>query len=210
MIGYIDIEIPFENLQLLRESIECYEVHSISEAVTLAKKLANLAQKAEWATPTIFPLVENLPTVFPGQRYGHRREGKTIAETWIKIIHRIKTTGVLRPTGYDGQWQELIDLMAVVTEEPPEFFFPEPNYLPMDRPLEDYIPQILEDAPYHEGIKYIYGQRVRSWFGRDQIEEVIAKLINEIDTASAVINLWDCGGNFSRRADGSSDHQHSW
>ncbi|MEG5048900.1 thymidylate synthase [Microcoleus sp. B4-C1] len=148
--------------------------------------------------------------MLPGQRYGHRIEGKTIAETWIKIIHRIKTTGVLRPTGYDGQVQELIDLMAVVTDEPPEFFFPEPNYLPIDRQfLQDYIPQILEDAPYHEGIKYTYGQRMRSWFGRDQIEEVIAKLINEIDAASAVINLWDSGGNFSRRSDGSSDHEHS-
>ncbi|MEG4594157.1 thymidylate synthase [Microcoleus sp. F8_C2] len=210
MTGYIDIELPFENLQLLRESIEGYEVRSISEAVTLAKKLANFAPKPEWATPTIFPLVENLPTVLPGQRYGHRIEGKTIAETWVKIIHCIKTTGVLRPTGYDGQWQELIDVMAVVTDEPSEFFFPEPNYLPIDRPfLEDYIPQILEDAPYHEGIKYSYGQRMRSWFGRDQIEEVIAKLINEIDAASALINLWDSGGNFSRRADGSSDHQHS-
>jgi thymidylate synthase len=97
--GYIDIEIPFENLQMLRESIDCYQMRSITETVTLAKKLAKLAQKPEWATPTIFPLVENLPTVLPGQRYGHRIEGKTIAETWIKIIHRIKTTGTLRPTG---------------------------------------------------------------------------------------------------------------
>ncbi|MEG4496702.1 thymidylate synthase [Microcoleus sp. F10-C6] len=210
VVGYIDIEIPFENLQMLRESIECHEVKSIREAVSLAKKLANLAQKPEWAALTIFPLVENLPTVLPGQRYGHRIEGKTIAETWVKIIHRIKTTGVLRPTGYDGQWQELIDLMAVVTEEPPKFFFPEPNYLPIDRPfLEDYIPQMLEDPPYHEGIKYTYGQRMRSWFGRDQIEQVITKLIKEIDAASAVINLWDSGGNIIARPDGSSDHEHS-
>lgn len=210
VVGYIDIEIPFENLQMLRESIECYEVHSISEAVSLAKKLTKFAHKPEWATPTIFPLVENLPTVLPGQRYGHRIEDKTIAETWVKIIHRIKTTGVLRPTGYDGQWQELIDLMAVITDEPPEFFFPEPNYLPIDRPfLEDYIPQMLEDAPYHEGIKYTYGQRMRSWFGRDQIEQVITKLIKEIDAASAVINLWDSGGNIIARPDGSSDHEYS-
>ncbi len=208
MTGYI--EIPFENLQMLRESIETRGVQSITETVTLAKKLAKFAQKPNWATPTIFPLVENLPTVLPGQRYGHRIEGKTIVETWIKIIHRIKTTGTLRPTGYDRQVQELIDLMAVVTDEPSEFFFPEPNYLPIDRPfLKDYIPQILEDAQYNEGIKYTYGQRMRSWFRHDQIEEVIAKLINEIDAASAVTNLWDSGGNFSRRADGSSDHQHS-
>jgi len=55
-------------------------------------------------------------------------------------IHRIKTTGTIRPTGYDGQWQELIDLMAIVTDEPANFYFPEPNYLPCDRAfIEEYI-----------------------------------------------------------------------
>lgn len=150
------------------------------------------------------------PTVLPGHRYGHRIEGKTIAETWVKIIHRIKTTGTIRPTGYDGQWQELIDLVAVITEEPENFYFPEPNYLPCDRAfLTEYLAQVLHDSPYQEGVKYTYGQRLRSWFGRDQIEEVINKLIKEIDSASAVMNLWDAGGNTIRRPDGSSDHQHS-
>jgi thymidylate synthase len=73
----IDIEIPFENLQLLRESIECHEVKSIAEAVALTKKLTKFAETPEWAMPTIFPLVENLPTVLPGQRYRHRIQGKT-------------------------------------------------------------------------------------------------------------------------------------
>ena len=50
--GYIDIEIPFENLQMLRESIETRGVQSITEAVSLAKKFAKVAQKPEWATPT--------------------------------------------------------------------------------------------------------------------------------------------------------------
>jgi thymidylate synthase len=97
----------------------------------------------------------------------------------------------------------------VVTDEPEELYFPEPNYLPLDRAfIEEYIPQILEDAPYQEGVKYSYGQRLRSWFGRDQIEDVIQKLVGEIDAASAVMNLWDSGGNFNQRKDGSSDHQH--
>jgi len=82
--------------------------------------------------------------------------------------------------------------MAVVTDEPEDFYFPEPNYLPCDRPfIEEYISQILDDAPYCEGVKYTYGQRLRSWFGRDQIEQVIQKLIGEIDAASAVMSLWD-------------------
>ncbi|MEG5173450.1 thymidylate synthase [Microcoleus sp. B3-D7] len=210
IFGYIDIEISAEALELLRHSIEWKEAINIAETVTFVKSFSEKAVVEPWGETLTFPLVEIVPTVLPGQKYGHRIEGKTIAETWVKIIHRIKTTGTLRPTGYDGQWQELIDLMAVITDEPAEFYFPEPNYLPIDRDfLEQYKPQMLEDAPYSEGIKYTYAQRMRSWFGRDQIEEVIAKLIKEIDAASAVISLWDAGGNVNRRPDGSSDHQHS-
>lgn len=218
-VGYIDIQIPKSDLELLRKSISCGEVFSVTEAVKHAKLVSDSIASAEsfsegtamkpWAEPMTFPIPEIESIVFPGQRYGHRIEGATIAETWVKLLHRIRTTGTLRPTGYDGQWQELIDLMAIVTDEPPEFYFPEPNFLPLDRPfLDSYIPQILDDADYREGVKYTYGQRMRSWFGRDQIEEVVAKLVKEIDAASAVISLWDAGGNFARRADGSSDHQH--
>jgi thymidylate synthase len=190
--GYIDIEIDINTLEKLRHSVEYKEVKSIPEAVKQVLSYAQLEVLPPWGTPVEFPISIVEPTVLPGTRYGHRIEGKTIAETWIKIIHRIKTTGTIRPTGYDGQWQELIDLMAIVTDEPTDFYFPEPNYLPIDRPfLEEYISQILDDAPYREGLKYTYGQRLRSWFGRDQIDQIIQKLIGEIDAASAVMNLWD-------------------
>lgn len=190
--GYIDIEIDINTLEKLRHSIEYKEVKSITEAVNLVQYYAQLEALSPWGRPVEFPISIIEPTVLPGSRYGHRIEGKTIAETWVKIIHRIKTTGTIRPTGYDGQWQELIDLIAIVTDEPADFYFPEPNYLPIDRPfLEEYVSQILDDAPYREGLKYTYGQRLRSWFGRDQIDQVIQKLIGEIDAASAVMNLWD-------------------
>lgn len=190
--GYIDFEVEAKALSQLRQSIECCEARSITEAVVSVKSYSQKDDIEPWGKPQTFPLVTVTPTVLPGPRYGHRIEGKTIAETWVKIIHRIKTTGTIRPTGYDGQWQELIDLMAVVTDEPPEFYFPEPNYLPCDRPFtEEYISQILDDAPHREGVKYTYGQRLRSWFGRDQIEQVIQKLLGEIDAASGVMSLWD-------------------
>ncbi|MBW4477705.1 MAG: thymidylate synthase [Tolypothrix brevis GSE-NOS-MK-07-07A] len=190
--GYIDIEVEKSALEQLRESVKFTSAKSIAEAVNQVKSYALEETLPAWGNKLEFPLSTVQPTILPGQRYGHRIEGKTIAETWVKIIHRIKTTGTIRPTGYDGQWQELIDLMAVVTDEPEDFYFPEPNYLPIDRNfLQEYISQILDDAPYREGLKYTYGQRLRSWFGRDQIEQVIQKLIGEIDAASAVMNLWD-------------------
>lgn len=159
--------------------------------------------------PFYFPIPEIKTTTYPGPLYGHRIEGQTIAETWVKVVQRIKTSGIIRSTGYDGKIQELIDLVAIVTDEPEDLYFPEPNYLPCDRAyIDGYVLQVLDDAPYTDGVKYTYGQRLRSWFGRDQVEDVIQKLLAEIDSASAVMSLWDSGGNFARRADGTSDHQH--
>ena len=230
--GYIDIDIPLEVLNQLRSSvalIDCLTVYSILPTVKEISESMYGTFIKPWAEPMVFSYNEPTSEVKPGPRYGHRIEGKTIAETWIKILQRIKTTGTIRPTGYDGKWQELINLMAVVTDEPPDFYFPEPNYLPIDREyLRNYIPQILDDADYREGVKYTYGQRLRSWFGQDQIQAVINKLVKEIDSASAVMSLWDSGsGNYrilaehnswrnndyhtivrGERKGGDSDHNH--
>lgn len=190
--GYIDIDIDIQALEKLRTSIEVQEAKSITEAVEKIKFYSQKEAIAAWGTPLEFPMATIEPTVLPGPRYGHRIEGKTIAETWVKIIHRIKTTGTIRPTGYDGKWQELIDLVAVVTDEPEDFYFPEPNYLPIDRSfLTEYISQVLDDSPNREGVKYTYGQRLRSWFGKDQIEQVINKLATDLNSARAVMSLWD-------------------
>lgn len=195
--GYIDIDIPLEVLNQLRSSVVLKDCLTIYTILPIVKEIAESMYGTfikPWAEPMVFPYTEPTSGVKPGPLYGHRIEGKTIAETWIKILQRIKTTGTIRPTGYDGKWQELIDLMAIVTDEPEDFYFPEPNYLPLDRKyLENYIPQILDDADYREGVKYTYGQRLRSWFGQDQIKAVINKLIKEIDSASAVMSLWDSG-----------------
>ncbi|BAY43459.1 hypothetical protein SAMD00079811_10390 [Scytonema sp. HK-05] len=190
--GYIDIDVKASALEKLRQSIKWKEAKSITEAVNQVKSFALIEPVEPWGSGDTFNMPTVVPTVLPGPRYGHRIEGKTIAETWVKIIHRIKTTGTIRPTAYDGQWQELIDLMAIVTSEPENFDFPEPNYLPIDRSfLQEYVSQILDDAPKQEGVKYTYGQRLRSHFGRDQIQLCIDKLATNIDSARVVMSLWD-------------------
>ena len=206
--GYIDAAIESSVLEKLRSSIEWQQAASVAEAVDQTKAFALRDEMEPWGEALTYPLESVAPTVLPGPRYGHRIEGKTVAETWVKIIHRIKTTGTIRPTGYDGHWQELIDLMAVVTDEPEDFYFPEPNYLPCDRPfVMEYVSQILDDPEKQEGVKYTYGQRLRSWFGEDQIEQVIEKLIGEIDAASAVMSLWDAKDH---KVGGSPCLNHIW
>lgn len=191
-VGLIDREVPLECLEQLRRYVEMAYCETLDELLIQVGIHSTEILPPWHPTPQIFPMESPSPTVYPGPRYGHCIQGRTIAETWVKIIHRIKTTGTIRPTGYGGNWQELIDLVAVVTDEPEGFLFPEPNYLPCDRPfIKGYVTQILDDAPHREGVKYTYGQRLRSWFGVDQVEQVIAKLNGEIDAASAVMNLWD-------------------
>lgn len=220
--GVIDYEISEQALNTLRKHIfyaNYSNLNLLADAVQNQFPFEEPYLLGAWGEPMRFPDPVIETTTLPGNRYGHIVRGDTVAETWVKLIQRIRKTGTIRPTGYDGKWQELIDLVAIVKSEPIEFYFPEPNYLPTDRKyLESYIPQILEDAEYdYDGkVKYTYGQRLRSWFYRDQIEEVIEKLISEIDSASAVMNLWDSGRGFNNeistapfgRLPGESDHQH--
>jgi thymidylate synthase len=189
--GYIDKEIPESALNWVRNSVKVTRVETIGEVMEQCKKLKFIA--AQDVKPELFPHADP-PTcpMYPGPFYGHVIRGARVADTWVKIVNRIRTTGQVRDNGCEGPRQELIDLVAVVENEPKEFYFPEPNYLPISRKfIEGYLPQILEDAPEQEDVKYTYGQRLRSWFGADQVEQVITKLGLDIDSASAVMDLWD-------------------
>jgi thymidylate synthase len=190
--GYLDIEITKKALEELRNSITV----TYQEPMGIYEKQFAKRKKRKYYE---FEIKESKTAINPSNIYSHTVTGKTIADTWVKIIHRIRTNGTIRPTGYDGKWQELIDLKAIITDEPSDFYFPTPNYLPVDQNyITNYLPQMLEDAPYKEGVKYTYGQRLRSWFGKDQIKEVIDKLKKETDSASAVMNLWDSGSGCER------------
>lgn len=189
--GFIDREIPKRALDWVRNNVKALFVTSIKELLDECQK--NYSTVVLDVEPEIFPAAKP-PTcpMFPGPLCGHVVRGTTVAETWLDILNRIRTTGAVRKNGWGGQWQELLDLVAVVESEPRGYYFPEPNYLPISRDfLATYIGQVLDDAPVAEGVKYTYGQRLRSSFGVDQVEQVIKKLGDEPDSASAVMNLWD-------------------
>lgn len=179
-------DIPQEDLERVRSlphlRLYALDLDKINECLHYLSTRSPLGGTPKSYLP---PAIES--PIVPGTLWGHRIEGETIAQTWIEILHRIRTTGKEAPSGY-GVRQELIDLMAVVTGEPE--LFDVPDWLPVDEPfLKNYLPQMLEDAPV--GVKYTYGSRMRSHFGVDQVEQVVRKLAGEKDAASGVINLWD-------------------
>lgn len=118
--------------------------------------------------------------------YGHRIEGKTIADAWVQILYRIRTIGAIR-TMTDGlQSQELINVLSVIKAEPREFFIP--DFLPITPEfIKNYCQQFLTG----NAETYTYGQRLREYFGVDQIEMAITTLAKNPDSSRVTLNLWD-------------------
>ena len=191
--GYIDFDIPLCDIEVLRVNTKVWVADSPAHVAEIANYIVTRLGPPEptKVTPKVYPMTLPRSDTKPANLYGHRIVGDTIAECWIKVLHRIRLNGSLRATGYDGEVQELIDLVTVV--QYPSLDFPEPNYLPFDKEylLDGYLDSVVNDSETRPGVKYTYGQRMRSWFGRDQIKDVVAKLRKEWDSASAVINLWD-------------------
>lgn len=219
--GYIEADILPVHLEELRESVICLPIFTnlidLKESIdNLSNSPSNLLYFSNESSQCLLNLEElinqnNRQSVLyikkeyetkemPGNIYGNLIKANTIAEGWIEILHIIRKNGIIRPTGYDGKWQELINLQVVISDkegiDEESLYFPKPNYLPIDRDyIKTYKEQILNDIPDElknkPGVKYTYGQRLRSWFGKDQIEQVINKIVNEKDAASAVMSLWD-------------------
>lgn len=204
--GEIEIEISEDAIDALRDRVKVVSLPDYLADLSVDKLYPvtnNTAQDV--GNRRIFPIASVESDRLPGRYIGHKIEALTIAEAFPQIMHLIRSTGRIRRNTHGGYWQELINLMVVITDEPIGFKF-EP-YLPVDSNfMRSYIPQMC-DGLKGQGltVKYTYGSRMREYFGHDQIEEVIEKLFNDPTSCSAVVNLWDAGGI---RDDKSSDHKH--
>jgi len=153
--GYIDGEIPLETIDSLRLKLVGIYRESIETAIADIKYYYHHDSQKPITDANfkrvVFPYHEPTTNIIPSNIIGQRIEGETIAECWVRILARIRNHGIIRPTGYDGSWQELINLVAVVNDEPENFYIP--DYLPVDKEfIDNYIPQMLDDSPYVEGV----------------------------------------------------------
>ncbi len=182
--GYIDREIPLDALESLRQELAWKEAKSLAELVIQIQAFPTPVPSHR--EPQTFPCPD-IPSspVLPGPLVGQRVQARTIPEAWVKVLQRIRATGRICPTAYDSQWQELLNLLVVVEGDgaPYPKFFPQIG--------QEYLDQVLEDAMPRDGVKYTYGQRLRSWFGVDQLQQLIDKLKADPYTTRSVMNLWD-------------------
>ena len=185
--GYIDLDMPEESLNSLRESINIIKIPNIEtfDFSTLQKPVKS-REKA------VYIKKEAVIKQYAGEYTGHIVRGKTIAEAWLKILDTILKFGKLSGTHYDEQQKEIVNLLSIISEEDPNNFYI-PDFLPGDEQhIKEYIPRITRDLPggIHKN-EYTYGSRMRSWFGTDQVKNAAAKLVKEPISRAVVVSLWD-------------------
>jgi len=183
--GEIEKEIPDSVLKEFREKVEVVDLRgrNAKDFISEVNKLSEM-KKTPFAKKTrVFPKSEPKAQVLPSEQTGFNVRGKTVANTWLKLLNEIYKYGRPKFTRYsqDNEIKEILNLTAVVTDENPdnEYF---PEYLPFSMPeLKAYYAEVMTDREI-PGVAYNYGKLLRKDFGIDQVAEV-KKLLKKRPTS---------------------------
>ncbi len=183
--GYIELDIPEEALNQLRQSISAIRATDINSV-----DFGSLERPGKTREKQVFEKLAEKVRQYQGEYTGHVLRGKTVAEVWIKLIDLIMKFGRVSGTHYNDQQKEIIDLLTVITEEDPKNLII-PQFIPTsEQRVKEYTPRITKDIK-QAGKNYTYGNRMRSWFGQDQVKEAVTKLVREPNSRAVVVSLWD-------------------
>lgn len=192
--GEIEREIPDEVLELFRKKVKVVDMRGagaqdlVNEVKILAaKKLKPLAKKAR-----TFAKSQPMTQVLPSEQTGFMVRGKTVAQTWLKLLNEIHKHGRPKHTRYstDNELKEILNLTAVVTDEDPdkEYF---PEYLPFTLPeLKGYYAELMTDREI-PGVAYNYGKLLRKDLGVDQVTKLKELLQKRPESKKMVGTLID-------------------
>ena len=175
--------------EVLGRVIRNVKLHDVSSLKL--PELANLpASPSEpYMEPYEFKEEENrTDRAFPSEGAGFLARGKGLLDVWPKLISMVMRYGRIKGTEYGNRQKELSAVMWVIEElEIPEM--PDwPDSLKSKTGIsgwKDYLNAFL-DREVPEGSSYTYGNRLRQFFGVDQVEWMKNKLISARHTRRAV------------------------
>lgn len=203
--GEIEAEIPDTIIEEFRKNIEIVDLRGRTkdELIAKVKELSQVKKEPFSQEVREFPKSEPKVEVLPSEQTGFYVHGKTVAQTWLKLLNEIYKYGRPKHTRYskNNELKEILNLTAVVEEEDPtNVYFPE--YLPFERgELEAYYAEIMTDREV-PGVAYNYGRRMRLHFGVNQIEEMKKLLKERPDSKKMLAITTDPKLDWSRASNG--------
>lgn len=198
--GYIDPKIKPKLINRIRKNVELIDLREKREK--LGENINNLKEKEPFCKPVV--IKEELPSspLF-SEKVGYRVKGKTLAETWLKLLDLVFKFGEEKESEYGIKQKEILNMMAVIEKEDKkvaEFF----NFDKKD--LKEYY-KVFFGKQKQEDVSYTYGERLFSYTlphvkkewkkevksAFNQIEEIIEHLKRAPFTRRAVASTWKVG-----------------
>lgn len=187
----LDPALPAQAIDHLRQHVHLHDYRSARELPALMALIGQLEPLPPHGDPQMFPATEpELPQTLPSAGSGWHVRAGTVAEAWTRLLDLIMRFGVLKESQYSIRQREMLNVLTVVTDEDPEHLHL-PDYLPLSAEnLQNYLPSIIENAPPDE-MSYTYGNRLRGYFGFDQVDAMTERLRQAPHTRRALATLWD-------------------
>lgn len=108
---------------------------------------------------------------------------------WLQLLNGVMRCGTVKTT---RKKEKIANYFEIVVS------FPAPEEEVIDEcfdftknDLDAYYDSFLSSDPPPEGIDYRYGQRIQNWRGHNQLQEVIERLRENLDTKRGTISLLD-------------------
>lgn len=205
-------EIPREAVDLVRRSVTLRDARDVVRPAQIAALLREIATPASpfAEAPLVFPHSEPVATALPAPDHGLIVRAPTVRAAYLRLLWHVLSFGVRSPTQHGSDQRELLDVLAVVSDEPAEperFSYAE--WMPFTREslgqreadgsYTGYLGQFLQ-AGREAGVSYTYGGRLRAFGGTiDQVAAIVAELRRSGESRRAVAALWspaeDMGGD---------------
>jgi len=192
----IEPEIGVEAADHLRAHVELRDLRGQS-LEKLRETVLNLPSLPPFSEPRTFPIakVDAAESAYPeasqSEWSGFRVSDRSVAQTWLHIVHTLLRFGHLKRTKYGNtnELREVLNLTAVVTDEDSNDEYL-PDYLELSRErLDAYYPQVVT-SQHPEGTSYSYGQRLRDYDGMDQIQMLIDRLKQNRNSKRMFATTW--------------------
>ena len=205
--------IPKEDIEKVRKHIKLFDMtdsikdHGNSEEyASVVKDVVFGIEKTEpYDEPKLYEKPPLETDSFSSEGVGFSVRGKTVGETWLKLLHEIYYYGAVTKmkTTDSTQVRECINLMATVEDEDPDNPKMEPYFRFTEEYLKSYYDEICSDR-IPEGTLYTYGSRFRAWDAKtggkiDQIGDMIEYLKKDTYRKSAVAISWIVEDELTRR-----------
>ena len=196
--AYIDSNISSDIIEKFRDNVKLIDMRDREDEIT--DMIDTLPVKETFSEPVV---IEEDATVHPTMSVENAFliKGKTIAETWLKILDIIMKFGEEKMSEYHIKQKEVLDIVAVIETKEKDIA---PWLRFTDKDLKEYYSKFFSSEK-PSGVSYTYGERLfkyplqglkEKWTGEmtstfDQIDNIIEYLRKTPYTRRAIAFTWN-------------------